>query len=127
MKRILAIFTLCLVSLSQWAIGANSYYGIVTCTTATVAVQVAPSLGFTGIQCLQVIITADPANTGVLYLGMSSAVSSTNYFAALSVNGSFNSGPSGNIPNFPCQDLWVTGSVNSTKADVLIIPGVISQ
>ena len=127
MKRILAIFTLCLVSLSQWAIGANSYYGIINCATAGTAVKVAPSLGFTGIQCLQVIITADPANTGSLYLGMSNSVSSTNYFAALQTNGSFNSGPSGNIPNFPCQDLWITGSLDNTKADILIIPGVISQ
>ena len=127
MKRILAIFTLCLVSLSQWAIGANSYYGIVTCTTATVAYHVAPTLGYTGIACLQVIITADSTNTGLLYLGMSNTVSSSNYFAALQSNGSFNSGPSGTIANFPCHDLWITGSVDGTKADVLIIPGVISQ
>jgi hypothetical protein len=127
MKRFLAIFTLCLVSFSQWALGANSYYGIVTCTTAAVAYHVAPLIGYTGIACLQVIVTADPANTGTLYLGMSNAVSSSNYFAALQVNGSFNSGPSGSVPSFPCQDLWVTGSVNSTLADILILPGVISQ
>ena len=127
MKRILAIFTLMLVSLSQWAIGANSYYGIVTCTTAGTAYKVAPLLGYTGMACLQVIITADASNTGILYLGMSSSVSSSNYFASLYTNGSFNSGPSGSVPNFPCQDLWVAGSVNTTLADVLIIPGVISQ
>jgi hypothetical protein len=123
MRKTLAIFGLSLLLAVQLIWAASSHYGIVTCTTAGTAYQLAPLVSSTEANCLQVIVTADPANTGVLYLGMDSSVSSSNYFAALSVNGSFNSGPSGSSPRFPCQSLYATGSVNSTKADVLILTG----
>ena len=129
MKKIFSFGILGLALLSQVLLGVNSYYGVVTATTAGTAYQVAPNVtpAYTALACLQITITADPGNSGTLYIGMSSSVSSTNYFAALPAKGSWNSGPTGSIPNFPCQDVYITGSVNSTKADVIILPGVISQ
>ena len=121
MKKTLSV--LILVVTAGLLLASTNHYGIVTVTTAGVPVQIAPAISSTEANCLQVIVTADPANTGTLYVGMDNTVSSSRYFAALQVNGSFNSGPSGSSPRFPCQSLWVDGSVNGTKADVLILTG----
>lgn len=86
--------------------------GRVTLTTAGTPVQMVSA----STKCVAYTIQAAKGNTGIVYVGSSSAVSSTNYGFLLNANDSVAWTPAGNSSIYDLSTIWLVGSVNADVA-----------